>query len=238
MAEDALISAHIGLPHESDGIVLVERVETLTGEFDTVRRRWETTRMYRVRQIERPEAGARLTEVVELVEDLCSKSLGSTGGRISVLLNVSACGRPPVDLLTARHLKPIPIVTTQADAVRRHRGTIHVPRQEMMSILSILMADRRLQAPREAPNAEALADQMREFRAKSKPKSALEPWHEEDTGELVMALMLAVWWGETRMSSLLKQPPPPRQAPEPEPPLTFDMAMKLLRRNRQDRARI
>lgn len=235
MPHDALIAAHIGLPHEPVGVVLVERIEELTGEFDKRLRRWGTRNLYRVRQIERPEAGARLTDVAALVRDMTP----ADAKRATVLVNMTASGRPAVDLLSAHQLKPIPIVTNNSDGARRGRGSIHVPQKELITSLSILMAERRLQAPRDAPNAAALADQLREFRAKPKTKAATDIWaREDDTGELVMATALACWWGETRMSSLLKQPPPPRLPPEPEPPLTFDRAMQILRRNRVVRARI
>jgi hypothetical protein len=211
MALDAIIAAYIGQPHEPGGLVLVERIETLTGEFDGLRKRWNTETVYRVRQIERPEPGTRLTDVADRVGELCS---GFSGGRLTLLVNVTACGRPPVDLLIERRLKPIPIISTQSDVARRGKGSVHVPAKEMVSSLSILMAERRLQAPRDAANADTLAEQLREFRAKPKPKPTNEPWRQEETGELVGALMMAVWWGETRLSSLLKQPPPPREAPK------------------------
>ena len=145
---------------------------------------------------------------------------------------MTASGRPSVDLLTAHQLKPIPIVTNNSDGARRGRRSIHVPQKELVTSLSIIMAERRLQAPREAPNATALADQLREFRTKPKTKAA-DIWaRDEETGELVMALALAVWWGETRLSSLLKQPAPPRKIEPVRWMPTFAEALKISRKAR------
>lgn len=251
---DILIAAQIGMPHEPAGIVLMQRHEELTDEFDKVRRRWRARTTYTVPQIERLPGGARLGDVVEVVERLWQDSLATSEtppsessktppsatseARHALLVNVTFCGRPIVELMIEREMRPIPILTTQSDSARRGRGVIHVPAKELISSLGIMFGKRQMRVDKGAANADVLAKQLGEFRAKPKPKGPSEPWSEAETGELVMALALAGYWGEHRLSSILRQPPPPRVPIDPAPPLTFDQALKLARKGATRRERI
>lgn len=232
MPADLLVAARIGLPHEGAGIVALDRDETFVGEYDGYRGRWRTEIRYVVHVVETPEPGERLPAIVEMIARLVTPP----ADRVSLLVDVTASGRPPVDLLTARRLRPVPVVVNQSDAARRGRGLIQVPAKDLVTGLTVLIAERRIHAPPQVENAEALAKQLQEFRAQPrKQRNPLQPVLDEPAGELVMALALAAWWGETRLSSLVRQPPPPRQKIPPPRPPTFDEVLQMSRRRRLER---
>jgi hypothetical protein len=220
---ELILSVAFGEAHEPAGIIKLARTETLGVTFDLKRERWPVTFGYAVQAIERLERAGRYAAVVERVAVLAGK------GKLTVLADITACGRPPVDLMLAQRLRPIPVVIGESVGARASRRTLHLPKRDLVAGLSIVMGDRRMKVMGGLEEAATLATQLERFRA---VRPAGTPTALDEPDELVRALALALWWSEHRMPAQTKQPPPPRQKAEPPKPMTFDMAMKQLRRGR------
>lgn len=215
MACDRIVGVAFGLPHEPVGVVLVERVETVTDEWDG--RRWETAVQNNVSGIWQMPGGTRYAEVADLLAEIKPAFM---------LVDISTCGRPPLDLLWDRKLRPQPVFTVESDAAKKIRGALFVPQRDLISGLAIVLGDRRLAVAREHELAPTLARELTEFRTKPLKPDPLHPATEVTTTELVQACALAVWYGEHRMRSRCEQPRPPRTLPEIRTQMSWDEAAK------------
>lgn len=214
---DFLIAASFGLPHEPAGVVVLQRIEELTGVFDRKRLRWTTNLRYMVPEIARPAGGSRLADIVGQVAELYQQAAGAA--RRTLLVDITVPGRPVVDLMLERGLRPAPIVVADSgQKARPAHGALSIPKNLLVSNLAILMGDLKIRVAKEHPLATTLARELADFRLRPAGDAS-------GTSELVNAVSIAAWWSENRMRSIVHQPPAPRVPVEIRPP-TFDEAVR------------
>ena len=77
-------------------------------------------------------------------------------------------------------------------------SSIHVPKQELVNNLQVLLQTRRLRIARGLPEAALLVQELENFRMKVvlSRQDTLESWREGPHDDLVFAAVLAAWVGE------------------------------------------
>ncbi len=98
----------------------------------------------------------------------------------------------------------------------------------MQSVLNLLFeADDRLKIVN-SPEADELTKELQEYTGRRTPITGndLEAWREKPSDDLVFAMMMPVWFGEKKLSTILKLPPMPRAPVETRQP-TLDELLKL-----------
>lgn len=222
---DLITCLHIGLPHEPVGVMVLDRQEKLTGKFDESERRWTTDVRYAVQHIGRLASAARYGEVVQAVSDAIDSR---EADRAAFLVNITTSGRAMLSML--HHRRPTPVLVTGDSGLPKIAGrAINVPLKDLVGTLTMIIGERRMSAAPDMPNADELAKQLQQFRTvkpKAGPLAELRP---EEPSELAMATMIAVWWGERMLRSLVPQPKAPPLPIEVRPP-TFDEAVKAATR--------
>jgi hypothetical protein len=73
-----------------------------------------------------------------------------------------------------------------------------VPKKTLVSVLQVLLQNRRLHVSAGLPDAQMLVKELQAFRAKITPvrNDTLESWREREYDDLVLAVALACWWAE------------------------------------------
>lgn len=236
MGPDVIVGASFGAGAERSAIVAVQRVERLLESYDHRRLRWKSTVAYHVPRLERAPRGAGYPEIAALLERLAREIEELIRPqRLTLVADISAAGRPVLGLLRSKGLKPAAVAIAETLHARAAHGILQVPRRELVSVLSIALAEQRVKVAEGHPEAGELVKALAGFRLKP---PAPDVWREGDGEELVRATGVACWWGERRLSSLVHQPPPPRTPPPAPKPWTVDDMIKRHAAKRPERARI
>jgi hypothetical protein len=171
---------------------------------------------YGLRLLRRYPLGTAYPAIVEDVRDLLRRPPlpGSVLG-----VDQTGVGRPVVDMLadalrgkvTCR-LCPITITGGHAFTAAADGG-VHVPKKDLVGAVQALLSDRRLKVPRTLPEAPLLVQELENFRVKitAAAHEQFGAWRERDHDDLVLAVALAAWLGETAL------PPPGKGTRGPGP---------------------
>lgn len=148
-------------------------------------------REYDLRHLERPELGTPYPAVVErIAEVVTDKKLGK---EVSLVVDATGVGRPVVDMMRERGLRPFPVTitasTTEGDRVAK---------RDLVSTLQVVLQTGRLKIAHGLPLAPVLVKELVNFKAKisAEGRDTYEAWREEVHDDLVLAAALALWWGE------------------------------------------
>jgi hypothetical protein len=98
----------------------------------------------------------------------------------------------------------------------------------MQSVLKLLFeADDRLKIVNSS-EADELTKELQEYtgRRTAITGNDLEAWREKPSDDLVFAMMMPAWFGEKKLSPILKLPPMPRAPVDPRT-VTLDELLKL-----------
>lgn len=210
-------------------MILVRRIEELTGDFDKKATRWETDTRYAVTTAERVPGGSSQATVADAISDVAAMAREDRAKRVSIVADITACGAPFLKLLRERGVRAAPVMVGDASGARAANRQWQLPVREMLSLALGLMAEQRIEVAADLEHAATLAGQLEAFRTRPPPRDALSDWRPAPHVDLASALMLALWWSERMLRSIVHQPPAPRLPVEIRPP-TFDEAIKSLRR--------
>jgi hypothetical protein len=153
---------------------------------------------YAVRHLERFPIGTPYPEIAARVKDVfAAPSLA--GSRL--LVDQTGVGHPVVNLFRRPRIN----ARTQAVTITNGQGTgggdasgLHIPKQELVSVLQVLLQGRRLQVAPTLPEAPTLVRELTNFRLKvpASNTDTLEGWREGRDDDLVFAVAIAAWAGE------------------------------------------
>jgi hypothetical protein len=128
---------------------------------------------------------------------------------VELVVDFTGVGRPVAELLLEAHLDAttITLVTiTGGDAVTRgERDDWRVPKRELASVIQVLLQADRLRIAEALPLARILTEELVNFRVKISlaghdSYGAGADWRDGNHDDLVLALGLASWRGERRMT--------------------------------------
>ncbi len=152
---------------------------------------------HRLRWIERLPLGVDYQLQVDRIALVAeqSRALGST----SIIIDATGLGRPVVDLLrrsTSVTVRPITFTSGEHEAIADD-GTRGVPKADLEAAFELVYQSRRWEHTPDCPGVDALVEELRAMRRKLTIRGHV--LFEASLGahdDLVMALWLAVWWGE------------------------------------------
>jgi len=115
-----------------------------------------------------------------------------------LIVDATGVGRPVVDMIRDAGLSPIGVIITGGDSESSGEGLSRVPKRNLVSIIQILLQERRLVIADGLSHAATLVNELLNFQVKINDKAhdSYGAWRESVHDDLVLATALAAWWGE------------------------------------------
>jgi hypothetical protein len=185
-----LLGLDLGQVNDFTALVAVET----TGE--------RPNQQYAVRHIER-WLGVSYPEQVQRVRTLQADPLLRAA---PLVVDQTGVGRAVLDSLRAARLRPIGVTIHGGDTVTHEGSEWRVPKRDLVAVVAVLLQARRLKIADALPDAPTLVHELANFRLTIDPRTAHDSyaaWREQDHDDLVLAVALACWWGETHQPARL-----------------------------------
>lgn len=160
------------------------------------------TDMFQIIGLKRLDLGTPYPNVIKEIE----KVLIKLGKETRLVVDVTGVGRPIVDELFARGLRPIAISIHGGDSVTSQKTRYleyKVPKRDLISNLQVLVQNNMIKINPRLKNAKLLASELRNVRIKINPKTAHDSygaWREGEHDDLVLAVAVAAWYARTHRS--------------------------------------
>ncbi len=225
-SRDFIFGVDLGQARDYTAIVVLERIEELTGE--AAKGRWIKAVRYEIRHLERPSLGTPYPAIIGRLKELIARLPDYE--RLKIVVDRTGVGRPVVDLMRKEKLSVIPVTITAGGSVTGSvYGGYNVPKRELVSNLAILHQTDRLKISNALPGAAQLVEELQNFKIKVTlaGNDTYEAWRESDHDDLVLAAAMAAWFGEKKLWSILKPPPLPRPPSVEQRQPTFDELIEM-----------
>jgi hypothetical protein len=116
-----------------------------------------------------------------------------------LVMDSTGVGRAVVDMARERGLKPVALEITAGMDVTQGQGCLRVPKRQLVSVGQVQLQTDRLQISNKLRHARTLVDELLRFKVKIDPITAHDSygtWREGEHDDLVLAVLLALWWAE------------------------------------------
>jgi hypothetical protein len=154
---------------------------------------------YAVRHLQRWPLGTTYPTIVRDVAALLTRG-PLVGLFVPLLVDQTGVGRAVVDMVRAAGLHVIGITLTGGTEVNlTDAWNLKVPKRELVSSLVAAFQSGRLKIARELELAPTLVNELASFKLKiniATGSESYEAWREQDHDDLVLAVGMAVWYGE------------------------------------------
>ena len=228
-----IVTCDLGFAQDYTAISVISRTEHLTG---LTRRRWEIEAYvleeewknhYELRWLERPPLKTSYPAIVDRLAMLMEHE--DLKGNSTLVVDATGVGRPVVQMMQERGLHPVPVVVVGGtkESIDDDDGTFRVPKKIIVSSLQVLFQQRRLKVSKSLPLVPAFLKELDNFKMKKNidtGNTSYEAWRASEHDDLVFAVGLGAWYGETRLSSKWKLKRLSAQDP---------LAMRLMRESQE-----
>lgn len=159
---------------------------------------------YAARHLERLPLGTSYPAQVARTRALVNQVKERSESAPFLVVDQTGVGRPVVDMLKAADLNPVSVTITGGDTVSREYMNFRVPKRDLVSTAQVLLQSERLKIARGLPEAQTLIDELLAFKVSISLKghdsygNDQGQWRENPHDDLVLALALACWYGETQ----------------------------------------
>lgn len=158
-----------------------------------------------VRHLERLPLGTAYPAVVTHVEKMLRSAALSRHNTV-LLLDITGVGRPVYDSFRAASMQPLGILIHGGDSVSQDGPVYRVPKRDLIGAAQVALQTGRIRIASALPHAEALKDELLNFKIEIDPRTAHDSysaWREgKDHDDLVLSLAQAVWFRERRSKHL------------------------------------
>lgn len=218
-----IIGVDLGQANDYTAICVLQRdtretgrtVQRLAGSWEgfTTVTRPQTESTYQVRHLDRLPLGTPYPEQVETVSSVLERIRQHQAENASpwqsdpkprpprLIVDQTGVGRPVVDMLRAAGHKGLTAVTIHGgDATSREGRDYRVPKRELVSVVQVLLQTDRLAVAASLPHAQTLTKEMLAFKvtfSQTGHDSYGNDWRESPHDDLVLAVALAAWAGES-----------------------------------------
>lgn len=117
-----------------------------------------------------------------------------------LIVDNTGVGRAVDDMFRKAGVSPIAVTITGGDSVTREPGGYHVPKRELVGRMQVLLQSKRVKFAETLPEVATLVRELLSFQVKINAKTAHDSygaWREGTHDDLVLAVALAVWYGES-----------------------------------------
>jgi hypothetical protein len=169
-------------------IAEVTKVETMEGWW----------REFAFRHLQRWPLGTAYTTIAEDLAEMLAKLPDEP----TLVVDATGCGRPILDLIRCERLpvqKLVPVVITGGHQPTSEGGFWHAPKRDLAGAVQAALQGQRLHVAPALREAPVLSKELQTFRVKvniATGNESFEAWRERDHDDLVLAVALAVWWGD------------------------------------------
>lgn len=152
--------------------------------------------VHRVRYAERFPLGVSYPVMAQKVAHMTEASALKDS---HLVVDATGVGRPVVDILRGAHVHMFPVMITpgSSESFDADTGFWHVPKRELISSVQVVLGHGRLRFAK-LPESETIKRELQNFKLKiSKTgNDTYEAWRDGDHDDLVLALAMAVYFGE------------------------------------------
>lgn len=202
---DYLIGVDLGQTNDYTAIAVLQRTEAVTIDVQPSHSPAKKSGYtYLVRHLERLALGTSYPAQVDRVGQVLhqvNQQAGSQNATARLVVDQTGVGRPVVDMLRkAGHAGLIGVSIHGGDQTIRDGREWRVPKRELVSVLQVLLQTKRLQVAAALPEATTLTREMLAFKveiSKSGHDTYGNDWRENPHDDMVLAVALASWAGET-----------------------------------------
>jgi hypothetical protein len=116
-----------------------------------------------------------------------------------LVMDSTGVGRAVVDMARERGLDPVALEITGGMDMTQGRGCLRVPKRQLVSLGQVLFQTDRLKIAGGLRHARTLVEELLRFKVKIDPVTAHDSygtWREGEHDDLVLAVLLALWWSE------------------------------------------
>lgn len=150
---------------------------------------------YLLSRIERPQL---MTPYDRIVDGLHAQMKNPILAGADLIVDATGVGRPVVDMMRAKGMSPIPVTITGGSQTTQVNGSWRVPKKDLVNALQLAIQTERLRVLSGLALREVFEREAAMFKVKitSSANETYEAWRERDHDDVVLAVALAVWWGE------------------------------------------
>jgi hypothetical protein len=149
--------------------------------------------------------GTPYPAIVQDMRDICAKL-----DKPVLVVDSTGCGQPVVDFFREANLPVAELIavtiTGGHEANRAAYDRWNVPKKDLVGAAQSCLQTYRIKAAKALREFETLKKELANFKVKINVASAtesFEAWRERDHDDLVLAVALALWWGEMDMDQPL-----------------------------------
>ncbi len=197
-----LIGLDLGQVHDPSAIAIMRRHWVTWG--DTQQQK------FHVRYLERFPLGTPYPDIVKMTKTYAeSLPVPSDWGAdhpagpirpYHLVIDATGVGRPVADMFKEVAVWPTRVTITGGnEATRPEQHEYHVPKRHIISALQVAMQTHRIQLAKGITDAETFISEAMNFQFKLSAKSGEDQygaWREGTHDDLLLAVALAVWYGE------------------------------------------
>ena len=175
----------LGQASDSTAICILERGAAAAGR---------TT--YQGRHLERVPLGTPYPAIADQVATMLDSE--ALRGRTALVVDATGVGRPVLDMLEQRRLRPIGITITGGDSAHYEQGMHRVPKRDLIGTLQVLLQTERLKFAASLREVPVLIQELQNFRVKINPATAHDSYEHRvgQHDDLVLACAVAAWYAE------------------------------------------
>ena len=182
-----LVGLDLGQRHDWTAAAVVEQGRARAG----------APACYAVRQLDR----IRQESYPDVVDGVAALLARPALAGADLVVDETGVGAAVADLMAGRRLRPRRVTITAGSVPARDGARFTVPKRDLVSTVAVLLESRRLTVAEGLDLARTLIEELHNFTAKiglagHDTYGAADDWREGNHDDLVLAVALAVWFGE------------------------------------------
>lgn len=203
-----VVGVDLGQARDYTAVVVNERLQatrTITQSERPGLPSWDRTQQkkvvyHRLTFLHRFQLGTSYPDVVEAVQRILIQ-LPERKDKADLVVDATGVGRPVLDTMREKGLKPIGItITGGVDVIEKAWDDVRVPKRSLAATMQVLLQTGRLKIAAGMDLTPLLTRELETFKVKINinGSEAFEAWREQDHDDLVLAAALAAWQAENR----------------------------------------
>ncbi len=174
-------------------------------------------RIYKLRHLERYQLFTPYQQVAKNIKELMrNEHLRQYDA--TVVADATGVGKPVMEMFRDEGLAPVEVTITHGFSVNKARRALefNVAKSVLVSAVNLVIQDGRLKVAPSLPLAKTFVQEANKFKTKktASGEASYEAWRERDHDDLVLAVAIALWYGESEMVTVPGLSPAVKRARE------------------------
>lgn len=235
-----LVTADLGFSQDYTALGVLERTEKPSGierkewlddeESYVLEEEWKGA--YELRWLERPPLKTPYPDICRRIQDILFHP--ALQGNATLIVDATGVGRPVIQMMEDMGLAPVSVLVTGGNKETMDEdGIYHVPKRVIVSSLQMVFQERRIKVAEELDLVQTFLRELDNFKMKMNTltgNTSYEAWRASDHDDLVFAVGLGAWYGETQAAMQWR-----RKKTNPQDPLALRMQSESRERAAEER---